>query len=349
MKKFIKKLETEADVINIIETIDYGSTYFICENEDIISYLEDCLRVINESLSAQVVRFEQEGLIDILNDYGRKYGDGLCKIISSRPKDKLPELSEDSYNIRKFLNDAFNNKRKVNFYLDPSLHNYAKRLAKKDVMFDVDDVSAFFWGVNKELSVYDQIKKAFYSGEDSIKFDVQTVSVATIRCYTSTLSKMSGNKFRCNIVEGFVIVYFKPISDVEDARNRIIPILKTLKSKEAIRLFLTGLILEFTYSETEKEALSNTKEFPKPATIPEGVSIVRRLYGKPVSEEEYRSAANWQRAGYASEYNWENDIRGDVDMYPKDVRMEDYNEDDDEDHEPTKYNWDNDSDETDVF
>jgi len=30
-------------------------------------------------------------------------------------------------------------------------------------------------------------------------------------------------------------------------------------------------------------------------------------------------------------------------MYPKDVRIEDYNDDDDEDNEPAKYNWDDDS------
>jgi len=42
-------------------------------------------------------------------------------------------------------------------------------------------------------------------------------------------------------------------------------------------------------------------------------------------------------------------FEGDVDMYPKDVRIEDDNDDDYEDNEPVKYNWDDVSDETDDF
>jgi len=344
METFIKKLESESDVINIIETIDYGSTYFICENEEILSFVDNCLKVINESLSAQVVRFESEKLIDILEAHGRNYDDGLYKIISSRPKDKLPVLSDDSYNILKFLNDAFNNKRKVNFYLDPSLYDYAKRLSKKDVVFDTDDVSAFFWGINKELSIYDQIKKAFYSGEDSIKFDVNAVSVATVRCYTSTLSKMSGNKFRCNIIDGFVTVYFKPLNDFDDARNRILPIIGVFKTKEKKFEFLMSLAAEFNTSLlVNNNIVGHKKEIISPDVVSgENISI-RKLYGKPVSEEEYKNAENWQRLGFASEYNWENDIKGDTDMYPQDARFDDV--DLEEDKEPAKYDWGSDDDE----
>jgi hypothetical protein len=288
------------------------------------------LKVINESLSAQVVRYEPEQLVDVLEMYGRKYDDGLFKIISTRTKDKLPNLSEDSYNMHKFLNDAFNNKRKVNFYLDPSLYSYAKRLAKKDLIFDVDDVSAFFWGVNKELSVYDKIKKAFYSGEDSIKFDVKTVSVATVRCYASTLSQMSGNKFRTKILNGFVTVFFKPLTDYECTKNAIIPMLSFLKTNQEKFDFLIYVAAEF------KENNSNAVDQQNPLQnqiLPkqEPIFTGRKLYGKPVSEEEYRAAENWQRLGFASKYNWENDIKGDVDMYPNDVRIGYEEENDDED------------------
>jgi len=99
----------------------------------------------------------------------------------------------------------------------------------------------------------------------------------------------------------------------------------------------------------EKQTAKTTYNANENIVLP-AIALGRKLYGKPVSEEEYRSSANWQRGGFASEYNWENGIEGDVDMYPKDVRTEDYNEDDDdEDGEPLKYNWDDDSDEPDDF
>lgn len=343
MEKSIQKLENESDVINFIDRIDYGSIYFIAKNVDVISFIDNCMKVINASLGAQVVRYEPEQLVDMLQMYGMTFGDGLYKIISTRSKDQIPELSDDSYNIAKFLNDAFNNKRLVRLDIDQSLYPYAKRLAKKDVLFDVDSTGPFFWGVNKEKSVYDQIKQAFYNGEDSIKFDVKTVSVATVRCYTSTLSKMSGNKFRCNIIDGFVTVQFKPISDEQDAVNRIIPVLSIFKSNDEKFNFLMRIAAEFKDNDDivvfpPKTSTIETNNIT--ANVPEIPAFIPKLYGKEVSLDEYKNAENWQRIGFASKYNWENDIKGDIDMYPKDARFDD--SDDDEDQEPAKYNWDDD-------
>jgi len=102
MEKSIQKLENESDVINFIDRIDYGSIYFISKNSDVISFVDNCMKVINESLGAQVVRYEPEQLVDMLQMYGMTFGDGLYKIISTRSKDQIPELSDDSYNITVF-------------------------------------------------------------------------------------------------------------------------------------------------------------------------------------------------------------------------------------------------------
>lgn len=309
MSLFIEKLESDNDVLRLINIIDYGSTYFICENENVISFLDSCVKVINESLGVKTVRFERETLVDVLEMYEVKNGHGLFKIISSRSREQLPMLSDDSFNIHKFLNEAFNDKKKVYLSLDPSLYGYAKKLAKKDLIFDVDDDGPFFLGVNKELSVYEKIKNAFYSGKESIKFDAKTVSVATVRCYASTLSQMSGNKFRTRIVDGFVTVYFKPLSDKDEAKNKITAILNFLDTKQEKILFLTGLAYEIEANDVIDDSKAKKSEAPK---------LERKLYGKVVSEEEYINAENWQRLGFASKYNWENDIKGDIDMFPFD-------------------------------
>ncbi|CAF1972657.1 unnamed protein product [Rotaria magnacalcarata] len=136
------------------------------------------------------------------------------------------------------------------------------------------------------------------------------------------------------------------MTDIEDAANKIRSILKMFKTKNETFDFLMSIAAEFKYKNdgiNVDEIIDKYKPLmindEKPIEIPK---FVPTLYGKEVSLEEYKNAENWQRSGFASKYNWENDIKGDIDMYPKDARFGDGN--DDEDQEPAKYNWDDDED-----
>lgn len=245
MENVIIELKNEQNVIDFVSNVDYGSTYFICKNKDILSFVDSSLKILNESIGSLSLRYEPERLTDMLEFYNCTVDIGLFKVISSLKKEMIPELSEDSFFMLKYMNDAFNNKRQVRLYLDESLYSYAKKISKKDLLFGHDQESAFFIGAKKELRVYDQIKESFYRGEDFVKFDLNLVSVSTIRCYTSTLSKMSGNKFRCNISEGSVIVYFKPMSELHDSENKIRSILKMFKNNDQKFNFLMSMAAEF--------------------------------------------------------------------------------------------------------
>lgn len=337
MKNDIENLQNESDVISFIDKIKYGSTYFISKNNDVISFIDNCVAIINESLNKKALYLEEEKFIDELEFRNCRLGDGLYKIVSNVDKEAIPDLNIDSYYIDKKLNEAFNTKAKVRISLDQSLHKYAKKIAKNNVIFDVDENGPFFLGTVKLKSIYDQITEAFYSGNDYISFDVKKVSVATVRCYTSTISKMSGKKFRCNIDENFVVVRFKPMTDYEEVKSKIIPILKTFNTDLGIRNFLNELSKE--YLEVKNDTVINennsvNRESKNSENLENIIkSVSRELYGKPVTEEEYLNAKNWQRLGFASEYNWENDIDGDIDMYPEDVRIDDNYEDKYEDED----------------
>lgn len=328
MKKIIENLQNESNVLSFIDRIEYGSNYFISKNDDSLFFLDNCVKILNASVGSNAVRVVEEKAIDMLEFYGYSIGDGLHNIICTLDKKNIPDLSEDSYNMLSFMNDAFNNKRISRLDLDPSLFSYAKKLAKKDVMFDVDLDSPFFIGTKKNTSIYDQIKQAFYRGDNSIKFDVNEVSISTVRCYTSTLSKMSGNKFRCNIIEGFVTVQFKPMTNIEDARMRIAFILKSFKTKKESKAVLVSLIEMFSDdnevisdSDTEKiddrmaQYIKSSQSVYVPKTN-DDLNTGYKLYGKYVSKDEYAAATMWQRQGYASEYNMNNDIEGPDDMDP---------------------------------
>lgn len=340
MKNNIKTLENESDVLSFLNKISYGTTYFVSKNNDAISFLDNCVDLINKSLDKKSLRIEDEKLIDELRFRGFNFGDGLKKVISGVQKEEIPVLSEDSYYIRKYMTQAFNEKRQVRFNLDKSLYNYAKKLAKNNLVFDVDDDGPFFLAHGKTMSIYDQIVQAFYKEEDSISFDVKKVSVSTIRCYASTISKMSGNKVKCNISNGLVTVQFKLLSEREELKNKIIPLLELFKSNNEKKSFLIELAAEFIEIDTSKAPLKNTSNTISrvPETITEPTLFTYTLYGKQVSKEEYNNAERWQRLGFASQYNWENEIEGDVDMCPKDARLEDY--DDDEVVNPVKFDWD---------
>lgn len=328
MKKVIENLQNESNVLSFIDRIVYGSNYFISKNDESLLFLDNCVKILNASVGSNAVRVVEEKAIDMLEFYGYSIGDGLHNIICTLDKKDLPDLSEDSYNMLSFMNDAFNNKRMSRLDLDPSLFSYAKKLAKKDVMFDVDVDSPFFIGTKKNTPVYDQIKQAFYRGDNSIKFDINEVSVSTVRCYTSTLSKMSGNKFRCNIIEGFVTVQFKPITDIEDARMRISFILNSFKTKKESKAVLISLIDRFndedeviSDSDTEKidarmaQYIKSSQSVGVPKTN-DDLNTGYKLYGKYVSKDEYSAAEIWQRQGYASEYNMEHGIEGKEDKTP---------------------------------
>jgi len=292
-------IQGDENVLSFINKIDYGSNYFISNDNETLIFIKDCCKIINASLDNQVVRIEEEKAIDELEFRGFKFGEGLHKIVCSVKKDDLLNLSDDSYMMFKYIKEAFNSESMVKLYLDDSLHSYAKKQAKKDLIFGLDNEIPFFIKAKKKLNVYEQIKQSFYNGEDYIKFDFKTTSVATVRCYASTISNMAGVKFRCSIVDGFITVYFKPISIEQDAENKIIPILKNaFKTNEKIKNFLDGLIANFQ---------------------PNSNPIIEAGFeynGKVYDHSEWAKQPIWIRQGYESEYNMENDIKG-PDATPK--------------------------------
>jgi len=234
MKNYVLNLENERDVLNFVSIIDYGSNHFVCKDDEILNFVKNCATILNEAYGSVSFRIEKEELVDMLEFYEVKRNDGLYRFVSSIEKEFLPNLHDDSFYMVKYMNQAFNEKRRVRLSLDDSLFKYARKMAKNDVVFDTDEDSPFFMCAKRELSIYEQIKRSFYRGDDYIKFDSENISVATVRCYASTISKLSGKKFRCNIDEGYVTIYFKKISDSEDAEKRIIQILENLKTHEEI-------------------------------------------------------------------------------------------------------------------
>jgi hypothetical protein len=214
----------------------------------------------------------------------------------------MAKIHDDNYEIENLAKKAKENSIicEINGF-ERVLTKYAKKIASK---YNVKFTGFGFNGTMKAMSVKKQIEDAFLNGKYNISFPSDDFGVQTIRNHASTYGSLIGRKFRVELSKGFIVVHFK---DLEEAENLLISA-KELFNKIGLKIGDEERDLFFN------KLLGNDKKAAVINEIEQDFS--RKLYGKSVTEEEYVSAANWQRLGFASEYNWENSIKGDTDMNP---------------------------------
>ena len=350
-------LVTKNNYKDIFNSYEYGTKIITYENEEVRILFNHRIDIINE-FTGNFTMEEKKHVIDdvvdgswVSTEVPNKY-----QVLYKNHKELLPIIDESNYNIEELA--ALSKKESIVCVinnLESNLIKYAKKIANK---YNVKFTGNGFNGSIKAVSVRKQIEEAYLSGKYNISFPSSDFNPQTIRNYVSNFSNLIGKKIRVELKLGSIIIHFKNpeesnalFSLIKESHER----LKLLVDNSEIDAFLKNLIIKNDLNidnfKDEKQTVKTTYNANEDIVLPP-IALGRKLYGKPVSEEEYRSAAHWQRCGFASEYNWENGIEGDVDMYPKDVRMEGYNEDDDA-PEPTQFDWDSldkeDEDETDDF
>jgi len=347
-----KILITKENYKDIFFSLTYGHKNVIYENENVHSLITTMIEVTNEFTGLNTLR-EVNDVIDISidNEWVSTNIENSYRIIHASHGVSIPVLHDDNYEIECLaMLSKKNGIVSVINNFEKSLTRYAKRIASKH---DVKFTGHGFNGAMKALSVRKQIEEAFLEGKYNISFSSDLFNVQTIRNHASVYGSLIGEKLKVEISKGLITVHFKELDELTLLFNSARDIFDKigLKAGEKERNEFFHKLLDFNVN--DKTTVNNqniTKiidkykplmiDNEKPIEIPK---FVPKLYGKEVSLEEYKNAENWQRSGFASKYNWENDIKGDIDMYPKDARFDD--SDDDEDQEPAKYNWDDDKDE----
>lgn len=297
----VARLESKENVYEFMRNIKYGTNHFKCSEDNLISFLNDIKEIINESCGSKKLLLKYEKDADMLEFAGYTLDDNLCMIVCNEQSELLPSLSKDSLLIRYFLSKAFNSKSLVRFDLDPSLYRYAKKIASNKLIFGVDDEGAFFNGAEKELSVYDKMINAFRAGNDTIEFNSENTSIATIRCYTSTLSKMSGRKIKCAIKEGMITVYLKPITKKDELKRKVQYLLNEFDTEKEGFDLLREILHESTQLTVNTETIKIQGSLPV-------IASPYMLNGIPVSPQEWMQQPIWIRQGYATEKEMNDDF-----------------------------------------
>ena len=348
-----KILVTSENYKQVFNSLNYGINVIEYQNNDVRSNFNKMITVMNEFTGKWTVE-EKKAVIDgvIDGEFSPIEVDNLYHVLYKNYHEPLPIIDNDNYEIENLAILAKEKSMLFNINnFESSLVKYAKSIANKH---NVKFTGSGFNGAMKALSVRKQIEEAFLNGKHNIHFPAESFSVQTIRNHVSTYGSLIGRKFKVELSNGFIIVHFK---DIEEANNLLISAKELfdkigLKIGNEERASFFNKLLGNTFNDSgvvvgsiNKEVVKTSRQIimsadindEKPIEIPK---FVPRLYGKEVSLEEYKNAENWQRSGFASKYNWENDIKGDIDMYPKDARFDD--SDYEEDQEPAKYNWDDD-------
>lgn len=267
-------------------------------------------------------------------------GDFLLSYLPTYKHDLLITYDDYSfYDIIDSLDDSEDHKNiKVNMLLKGLAERYCikKKIAHS---FDYNTGLMLIRQKGKKSNVFRNIEKEVLT-ESGIYFaSNKEINLATARVYCSMLNSNSTAKIKCKAVGPDVVIYGRNLDELTeieyDVRHKLFLLKNSMSLIDFQKLF-NNLKDKYYNAETivstEKVVAKSIKE-----NITEPAPFVHTLYGKPVSREEYNKAERWQRLGFASQYNWENEIEGDVDMCPKDVRLEDY--DDDEVVEVPKYDW----------
>lgn len=337
---------TKTNYKDIFNSYKYGTKIITYESEEVRILFNQRITVINEFTGLWTMEEKIHVTNDVVDgEWVSTEVPNVYEVLYKNSREPLPLIDESNYNIEELaclakkesIITVINN-------LEPSLIKYAKNMANK---YNVRFNGTGFNGTSKGVSVRKQIEEAYLAGKYSISFPSSDFNSQTVRNYVSSFSSLIGKKIRVELKLGTIIVHFKNIEEssalftyIKESHEKLIRLVDVAE----VDCFLKTLISEskVMVSTPPKNVLevTNSTISNVPETITEPAPFVHKLYGKIVSKEEYNKAKRWQRLGFASEYNWENEIEGDVDMFPKDVRIEDDDDDDDEVVEVPKYDWD---------
>lgn len=335
---------TKNNYKDIFNSYKYGTKIITYESEEVRILFNQRITIINEFTGLWTMEEKKHVINDTVNgEWVSTEVPNVYEVLYKNSREPLPIIDESNYNIEELACLAKKESiiTSINNF-EPSLIKYAKKIANK---YNIKFTGAGFNGTSKGVSVRKQIEDAYLDGKYNISFSSSDFNPQTIRNYVSNFSSLIGKKIRVELKLGTIIVHFKNeeesnylFSCIRESYEKLI---KLVDARE-VDYFLKTLI-----SESKEEVLTPSKSVlhvdnntisKVPKTITEPTPFTYTLYGKPVSKEEYNNAERWQRLGFASQYNWENEIEGDVDMCPKDARLEDY--DDDEVVNPVKFDWD---------
>jgi hypothetical protein len=320
------------ELLNSDEVRVKGYAIIFPNSPETTESIERAVECFNILASKNVFSFKKSTAGDFLLSYSLDYNHELL----------ISYEDYSFYDIIDSIGDTEDNKNiKVNMLLKGTAERYCvkKKIAHS---FDYNTGLMLIRQRGKKSNVFRDIEKEVLT-ESGIYFaSNKELNLATARVYCSMLNSRSTAKIKCKAVGPDVVIYGRNLDELTeieyDVRHKLFLLKNNMSLIDFQKLF-NNLKDKYYNNETvipqkkEIEQNNNESKIEIPAFIP-------KLYGKVVTIEEYKNAANWQRLGFASEYNWENDIKGSVDMYPKDVRLND--SDDDEDQEPAKYDWGND-------
>ncbi len=297
-------LITKENYKDIFNSLTYEKSIYVkYDSEEVSILFNQMITVMNEFTGLWTVEEKKAVITKAVNGEWVEYTiDNVYQILYKSYGNVMAKIHDDNYEIENLAKKAKENSIicEINGF-ERVLTKYAKKIASK---YNVKFTGFGFNGTMKAMSVKKQIEDAFLNGKYNISFPSDDFGVQTIRNHASTYGSLIGRKFRVELSKGFIVVHFK---DLEEAENLLISA-KELFNKIGLKIGDEERDLFFN------KLLGNDKKAAVINEIEQDFS--RKLYGKSVTEEEYVSAANWQRLGFASEYNWENSIKGDTDMNP---------------------------------
>jgi hypothetical protein len=216
-------LESKENAIEAVNGLQRGANYLqILDNEEIVLFLRNRIDVYNEHFGGKRLMFKKFQDEFELEFNGFTINDGIYLIASSIENSDIPVLKKHSYIIQDLAHQAKITESVININIDDSLHKYAKHLAYvNDIFFRSNTHGTVFSGVNKGVSISQQIDLAYKRGDHSISFNLKDVSIVTLRCYASNLSAMCGEKIRCSSLSGVGTIYFKEESVKERVADKI--------------------------------------------------------------------------------------------------------------------------------